>query len=241
MDIGSDFEWAVYSDGYTIIDKVLLHPMGGEKLTYWPMRNHSGLFLAFSELEATDDAILDFANQYGLLIEEKDDDLSIWPEAIHAMKTAVGLWQSGNENEQGFLDLLINKFIEGNIQPHFARFTTPKLQFRPDTLYTALWLQLALAINDNKTFRYCAWCGTPFELSPTTARTNRLFCSNSCKQAEYRERKAQVETAKSETAKKRASELEIRKVMMPSDADIDIAIKTAEKHCKYMAGVGESF
>jgi hypothetical protein len=64
----------------------------------------------------------------------------------------------------------------------FASFPIPK------SFLSALWLQFARAATENKSFRSCIQCGTAFEISPETGRTNRKFCSNACRSRYYRDR-----------------------------------------------------
>jgi len=66
-------------------------------------------------------------------------------------------------------------------EPHLEGNGVMSLSLSPSTLLDAMWLQLALAISGDKDFRACKHCGKWFELSPETARTNRIFCSNSCR------------------------------------------------------------
>lgn len=75
------------------------------------------------------------------------------------------------------------------IMPH-AGLAWGELCFVPGTLREAIWLQFAEAICGDKTYRECQVCGKPFELSPDVARTNKLFCGDSCKMQAYRQRKA---------------------------------------------------
>jgi hypothetical protein len=64
----------------------------------------------------------------------------------------------------------------------------PSFDASPDTLLAALWLQLALAISEDRHFRRCRGCGTWLLLSPEIARTNRVFCTNACRARLYRRR-----------------------------------------------------
>ena len=77
------------------------------------------------------------------------------------------------------------------IQPH-GNIGWGELRFVPRCLIDAIWLQFAEAVCGNKNYRQCLVCGKPFELSPDTARTSRLFCSDSCKMHSYRQRKTKT-------------------------------------------------
>ena len=78
--IGQDFEWDVAADGYRWIDSkrglALVRVGDANDSTepntavrrYQPFtKTHSGLFLTFAQLDRTPEAVLSFANQYGLL------------------------------------------------------------------------------------------------------------------------------------------------------------------------------
>ena len=59
-------------------------------------------------------------------------------------------------------------------------------------LQTALWLQFATAVTENKQFRSCPQCGTPFEVTPELNRTSRVFCKETCKLKAFRLRKREA-------------------------------------------------
>ena len=70
----SRFEWAVAPGGYRWIESkwgVVLTPCDeepGEPRRYRPFtKRHAGLFRTFAELEPTQDAVLSFANEFGML------------------------------------------------------------------------------------------------------------------------------------------------------------------------------
>jgi hypothetical protein len=64
----------------------------------------------------------------------------------------------------------------------------PALRFEAPTLLAAVWLQLADAVSNDRTFGRCRECGKLFEVAPDAARTHRRFCSNGCRSRSYRER-----------------------------------------------------
>ena len=90
------------------------------------------------------------------------------------------------------LESLFNAHLQ-HVQPRmaFQRDIPPRLSFAPRTLAAAMWLQLALAIVDDKQFQTCKFCRRFFEISTsqTGYRTHREFCSDSCKTKDYRRRK----------------------------------------------------
>jgi hypothetical protein len=64
----------------------------------------------------------------------------------------------------------------------------PRLVFGYPTLAVAVWGEFAKAVSEDRLFATCKECGKPFEVAPELARTNRRFCSNSCRSKAYRER-----------------------------------------------------
>lgn len=66
------------------------------------------------------------------------------------------------------------------------------IQPMPANLLQSLWAQLGLAVAANKEFRQCLACDNFFELTPEVARTNRRFCSISCKNRIFRQRQDQA-------------------------------------------------
>jgi hypothetical protein len=65
------------------------------------------------------------------------------------------------------------------------------LQFVPESLLGAIWLQFALAVDGNRQYRQCEACGRPFEVAPDKARTSRRFCRDSCRVQAHRRRQVE--------------------------------------------------
>jgi len=79
----------------------------------------------------------------------------------------------------------------------------PKLRvfLQPRSLLGALWIQFAAAVDSRKTFKNCAQCGAPFELSRTPEtgkRSDARFCSDRCRVAHYRQRMESARQLKSQ-------------------------------------------
>ena len=64
----------------------------------------------------------------------------------------------------------------------------PGLRFVAPTMSSAVWLQFADAVQNDRKYSRCKECGKWFEVAPDAARTNRRFCSNGCRSKAYRER-----------------------------------------------------
>lgn len=62
------------------------------------------------------------------------------------------------------------------------------LQFIPDSLIAALWLQFAQAISEDRGYRQCEECGTWFELTGQR-RADTKYCSGACRSRAYRKRR----------------------------------------------------
>ena len=66
------------------------------------------------------------------------------------------------------------------------------LHVTPHSLIGALWLQCARVLTLNPTFKSCEHCGKWFEMSADARRKQSKYCSNRCKVAAYRVRRAQA-------------------------------------------------
>jgi hypothetical protein len=64
----------------------------------------------------------------------------------------------------------------------------PSLRFVAPTLLVAIWVQLADAVSNDRTFGRCRECGKWFAVAPGAARTHRRTCSNACRSRSFRER-----------------------------------------------------
>ena len=171
--------------------------------TYHPMeRKHATLFLTFARLEWRDrDAIQQFATTYGLLglagrdVQAGEPHL-IWASEILHMRDAINLSRNRTSKRN------VHKLTWLFERPHHLRSAegrmvfdetvgSAQLRFEPRTLLAGMWLQMAMALARDKQFGDCKQCGKPFDVSTTEtgSRTDREFCSDSCKTKDYRRRK----------------------------------------------------
>jgi hypothetical protein len=67
------------------------------------------------------------------------------------------------------------------------RTLRPISQLVPSSLISAMWIQLAQAITENKNYDQCHQCGLWFEVA-AEKRKDAKFCSNACRFKAYRER-----------------------------------------------------
>ncbi len=71
---------------------------------------------------------------------------------------------------------------------------TEELHLRgtPKNLLTALWLQLAVAVAENKRHSKCKACGKWFEVAGAGRRSHSVFCSGACTSRDYRRNKEEA-------------------------------------------------
>src|SRR5262245_38253271 len=62
----------------------------------------------------------------------------------------------------------------------------------------AVWLQLADAVSNDRTFSRCRECQKWLAVGPEVARSNRRFCSNACRTRSYRERQDRARRLRTE-------------------------------------------
>ena len=100
------------------------------------------------------------------------------------------------------LCVCIDKKMGGSISVTMAHQEHhPRLLLSPVNLLSALWLQFANAISAEKDFHACRRCGKWFEVGPGAAKSHAVFCSNACRQSDYRARHSKaVELARDGTA-----------------------------------------
>jgi hypothetical protein len=101
-----------------------------DERNYHPLKEYTGLFLIFGELEAAEADVLTFANRFGsllgdtgeqVILRENDagEDLSalawgerldLWQSEVSAMKSAIGVWKAICDNDSPALE----KFLESS-------------------------------------------------------------------------------------------------------------------------------
>jgi hypothetical protein len=167
----------------------------------------SALFLDFANMPLTAEGALEFASEHGRLGgtvetsvgQRSAEHLDDW---FHHSRRIRELWEtctlaaSGGEKAEKLYASIADQ-ITPEIQlakpamvcePDSPR---PRVRIVPSSLLTAMYLQLAAAVDENKQFQKCRHCGGHFELSPGVNRADKIFCSESCRVMEYRRRKDQ--------------------------------------------------
>jgi hypothetical protein len=121
-----------------------------------------------------------------------------WPgESKDDMLAIPGMAEEGDllTPARIFLAKWVTQSLKGAASPamHYDKeYQRLNLQIVPQTLLAALWLQLARAIDTDKTYRRCKACPRWFEVSAGNSRTDRLFCSDACKSRDYRAKKQEA-------------------------------------------------
>lgn len=165
------------------------------------IRTEPGLFLAFADLEPTEDAIQTFANQYGCLSEWRSD----WEAEILAMREAVATWhklRSGEEDQRGMVRLAYHLADRAGwknvtVQPRWeGRTLECRITLRE--LGAVLWTQFAIAVAEATDFRRCAFCHKPIPVGPDGHRTDKTTCSVACRNKLSRSRKKRARELRSE-------------------------------------------
>jgi hypothetical protein len=94
------------------------------------------------------------------------------------------------------VEVAVNAQLSGRVIPRVTAGAAANgvlgLTYEPQSLLGALWLQLASAISDDKSFRTCDFCGRWFEVSPHAKGKSRLFCSDACRAKAYRQRQQEA-------------------------------------------------
>lgn len=68
-----------------------------------------------------------------------------------------------------------------------------EFDLQPGTLIGCIWTQFAMAVGRNQQFAECRHCGKFFEIgSNLTARSDKRFCTNTCKANAHRKQKEEI-------------------------------------------------
>ena len=193
----------------------VLTPVEGPGKRIRPMdRRNAGLFRTFASLDPLDlDGLISFAREYGFLgLPRQSQVISLpngaihyaegechlaWVNEIAMMKEALWLadHRSRAVKRRDKWEWLMNSHLQ-KVQGRIGIDANGggQLRYAPTSLLSAMWLQLAQSVAGNKEFVKCKFCGRQIEISTaqTGFRTNREFCSDSCKTQESRKRKRQA-------------------------------------------------
>ena len=187
----------------------------GTHTFFRPMeRENAALFRVFADLDPFNlDEIKSFVGKHGWLggarqfqLHKKRDGSfhraegephTLWISEIKKIREAIWLWEHPRvrAGELGKWLWLFDTHLQ-HVQGRMiaAGDKPPQLKIAPMHLLSAIWLQFALAVAGDKHYVGCKTCDRQIEISTAQSgyRTNREFCSNSCKTQDYRKRKREA-------------------------------------------------
>jgi hypothetical protein len=206
-----DFAWHRCIDGYRVerfdddpeelFRYGVLISVSGRFEPYRPTE-FPALFQQFADVPHSTAGMTDFANRFGLLSgERRRPSYRMSCIVVHSLlayhrdiRWAIARVQAGK------LRSVVHHYNEVGEDPGFGRCRTElrmqpdgkiSLVFVPSSLIEFLWVQFARHVGYGAKLLRCERCATPFSTgSGTGRRETAKFCSNRCKVASFRQRKA---------------------------------------------------
>jgi hypothetical protein len=145
-------------------------------------------------IEPPDPHVELFDDRYVLRNSEHDQSQSvrlfgdIVAAALFTVQRIINPWLIGDPDRRG-------PFLRLDMEIESKR---PRLRHWPSNLATALWLQFATAVSENRRYHLCKECGRWFEVPRRGGRISREYCSNSCRTIAYRGRQEKARQLHSE-------------------------------------------
>jgi hypothetical protein len=195
------FEWIVASKGYTIVENKeancqLVVPLKGPSRVTQPLQQYPVLFKQFAKLEPTAAAVVSFANRFGLLQSDPNQNgLAHWfassRDFAELTNGTSATWSEGEVSSLTRLDEILRTGV-------ITEITKVGLVLRPISLLAAMALQFGFWLQDSDDrIGQCAECGNTWLIGPRTGhRGSRKYCSPNCRDAaRYRRKKSNVAMA----------------------------------------------
>jgi hypothetical protein len=94
-----------------------------------------------------------------------------------------------------FVQMRLNNALRGHVSPAVVwdkERMRPAMSSEVRSLWGAILVQFAQAIAENRDYQHCAACGRWMELAPGVSRSDRLTCSDACRQKLHRMRHHQA-------------------------------------------------
>lgn len=206
--------WVVAEDGYRIEripeksgdglltthpERGVIRPISNKLRLYDPMlpppEGEPLLFRTFADLDETEDAVIEFANRFGMLTipvesESKDEGLELWFSWIRNMRHQINLAEAGVYRSEewsrasGPWGISTKNAVELALTRD-GKNNSMALKVQLQSLRAAMWVQLGLWIsNPSINQRKCGVCGHWFTYGPDTGRrSNANYCRRKCIQA----------------------------------------------------------
>ncbi len=232
--------WPIAEDGYEIVvipakegggilasdyERRVIRPVSGNQSWrhYDPMRSPPEgeplLFRTFADLEETEEAVIEFANRFGVLSaawesRNKDEDIGDWFGWIRGVRRHIEMAKAGTYRADEWTSTAAEAGVYRtqerlSASANFEENSTTPVQFAltPDgknggmafklrlpSLRAALWTQLGMWVSKpGMNQRKCHICGHWFTYGPSTGkRSNANYCRRECvNTANYYKRKEQ--------------------------------------------------
>jgi len=164
----------------------VLEPRGGPQRFYRPLDEVPGLFRRFAKLTSSSrDEISEFTHEFGLLGGLGGSTQKIIVERLRLFKLITDALDVG---DQQIAATLFNDLVYPKFTPVLdASAATPRLAFKPSTLFGAMVLQLADEICGGVKYRKCKQCPEWFRIGRNEKTLRRQFCSDRCRGIWHRE------------------------------------------------------
>lgn len=194
-----EFEWARFADyGVEVrpgrpgsvlseVSTKMLVALGPPEaaLKTRPLELSSDLYLELAKAKPTLAGHKEFANRYGLLIDQQRDYIYQWPELVENMRNLVAMLTN-----KEYWDIRDGSYVPYELPIKFALRFGPTsedgngmaLSIVPANLYNALVLQCVSNRATGAEVHSCKACGALFEIGGSSGhRSNREFCSDKCR------------------------------------------------------------
>jgi hypothetical protein len=192
-----EFEWMVASKGYTIVEQdraiglpncQIVSPVPGSTRLAHPYHQFPGLFKQFASLDQTPDAVVRFANKFGLLqrapAENALDQWYRYSKDLADLTSPAHVGARAQDSLRRINGILRNAAGTGICETGIV--------IKPRSLLAAMALQLGFWLHHrDDRIGQCLVCGTTWLIGPRTGhRVTREYCSAACRDAaRYRRKK----------------------------------------------------
>jgi hypothetical protein len=173
---------------------LVINPIGEEFDQFDFLEIEDSVFKAFAHAPRTPEGVVEFANKYGLLHRDVPERVQTWFAHMGRIRSAMSKWEKERDGDMSAFIDAFNQCRE--ISPTMTRLspqqipgTPPNIFLEPEDLLSAMWLELAMAVEGNVNFDRCRECPTWFAISPGTNRPDKRYCSDACRMRAYRKRK----------------------------------------------------
>jgi len=192
-----EFAWLVAANGYTLKPEQSTYkrlvPASGPQRQTRPFHKYPGLFKQFATIPASAEGVVKFANKYGLLHGDHENELALW--LLHrtdfAELTAIKPGDNAGAPRDSFRTAFerVNRILRSGIMVEISE--AGGIVVKPRDLLAAMAFQLGIWWGiDSERFGQCLECGSTWMYGPGTGhRVNRRYCSIKCQEAAYYRRK----------------------------------------------------